>query len=115
MVSGEYVERPAHFPYVYIVEANRYNRANYNTTSSVETAYEATFMVSVYSNLKDGAKEQCREILEVIHGAMSEMRFYLRSHVPVPNADSRVYRIVRRYAGVVRSSIDGNDSIYRIN
>lgn len=115
LVSGEYVARPASFPYVYIVQTNKSVNTSRSTLDCLDFAYDVAFQVSVYSGLSNGAKQQCKDITELVNRTMAEMQFVMRSCMPLPNIDSRVYRMLSRYNGTVEVSIDGNQNILTIN
>lgn len=114
-VSGEYVEQPAEFPHVFVLQINKSLNRSYISTSGLDKAYDVTFQIIVYSNKLGTAKSECKDIMEKIDRVMSEgdvgMRFRLDYQAHVPNFDSRIYRLIRRYSGTVRESYDGNKDV----
>ena len=107
-VTGEYVERPASFPCVTIIETVNQEDTSRRDSSGEEKAALLSYVVNVYSNSVTEAKQQCRAIMSALD---DRFRFYnfARAFVrPVNNAsDPTVYRLVGRWNGVL-----SNDGIH---
>lgn len=113
-VSGEYIEEPASFPHVFVLQINKSDAADYMSTGGIDNAQNVTIQIIVYSNKLGTAKSECKNIMEKVDEAMRDMRFRLTYQAHVPNFDSRIYRLVRRYSGAVRVSYCGDEEILMI-
>lgn len=99
--SSEYVDAPAQFPAVTVVESD--NRV-YKKMSAleIENHAELTYDCNVYSNKASGRKTEAKAIAETLDTAFKNMGFTRRMKQPMPNLqDSRIYRIFLRYEGIV--------------
>lgn len=109
-VSGEYVQSPAQFPHVSIVESDNYVTPRHMDNSDAERYATVMYQVDVYSNKQTGKKRQCREILDLVDRMMYARNFTRLSMTPVPNLqDATIYRLTARY----RAETDG-EAFYRI-
>lgn len=107
-VSGEYVNAPAKFPFVSIVEADNSIDSRYFDGGGEKFA-KLLYEVNVYSNRAGTKKAECRQLLRLIDEEMVGMNFTRLSMSPVPNLeDGSIYRLNARYEGVA----DGT-KIYR--
>lgn len=108
-VSGEYVNSPAKFPYVSIIEQDNYMSANRLDSSDREKFSTLMYEVNVYSDKAGSKKSACREIMGVIDEMLYKRNFTRISLSPVPNMENgTIYRLVARY----RAETDGG-TIYR--
>ena len=115
-VKSVYVESAAEFPCVCVVEDD--NRTFQKTLdgSLNEHHAELLYTVTVYSNKKNGKKEEARAIAKVVDEAMQGMKFTRIMLNQIPNIDQRIYRIVGRYRGIVSEGLKQSDgkTIYQI-
>lgn len=115
-VKSVYVESAAEFPCVCVVEDD--NRTFQKTLdgSLNEHHAELLYTVTVYSNKKNGKKEEARAIAKVIDEAMQDMKFTRIMLNQIPNIDQRIYRIVGRYRAIVSEGLKQSDgkTIYQI-
>ena len=115
-VKSVYVESAAEFPCVCVVEDD--NRTFQKTLdgSLNEHHAELLYTVTVYSNKKNGKKEEARAIAKVIDEAMQGMKFTRIMLNQIPNIDQRIYRIVGRYKAIVSEGLKQSDgkTIYQI-
>lgn len=103
-VAGEYVRKPSSFPHVQIVEMDNYTSTGNRDSSAAEKYSTVMYEVNVYSNLQNGKKAECREVLSLIDSMMYARNFTRIAMTPVPNLeDSSIYRITARY----RAETDG--------
>ena len=103
---GEYVNSPASFPAVSLVEMDNSTRIETIDSGSRENHANVMYEVNVYSNKTAGKKTECREILALIDEEMLNMGFSRITLTPVPNEnDSTIYRMVARYRAVVSSDL----------
>lgn len=108
-VTGEYVNAPAKFPFVSIVEADNYTDSRFLDTADQERYARLMYEVNVYSNKEGTKKSECRKILNFIDRMMYSWNFTRISMTPVPNLeDAKIYRLNARYEGVT----DG-ETMYR--
>lgn len=108
-VSGAYVNAPAKFPYVSIVEQDNYMSVNRLDSSDSEKFATVMYEVNVYSNKSASKRDVCREIMGVIDEMLYKRNFIRLSMSPVPNMENgTIYRLVARY----RAETDG-ETIYR--
>jgi len=109
-VTGEYVNEPARFPHVSIVEADNYTSTRRLDNSDTEKYSTVMYQIDVYSNKKAGKKKECKDILNFIDRMMYARNFTRISKSPVPNMfDGSIYRLTARY----RAETDG-EAFYRI-
>ena len=101
-MTGEYVNSPASFPAVSLVEMDNSVRESTIDSGSNENHANVMYEVNVYSNKTVGKKSECKEIFALIHDEMTAMGFARSTLTPVPNEyDSTIYRMVARYRAVV--------------
>lgn len=115
-VSGEYVEVPAGFPFVSIVEADNSVLESRRDLSGIEHYANLMYEINIYTNNGAVRKSTAKAIAAVVDQAMSEMKFTRIFKNPIPNADRSIYRIIMRYRAVVREGreIDGN-TVYEMH
>ena len=108
-VAAEYVEMPAKFPHVSIVEAD--NRIlERMRTNNIENAVSVMYECNIYSNKASGKKSEAKAIANTLDGVLSGIGFTRTFREQVPNLrDATIYRIVCRYEAV----IDKNFVIYQ--
>ena len=108
-VYGEYVETPARFPCVTIVESD--NRVlTRMRTESIENAVSSMFEINIYSNKATGKKAEAKAIADTADAVMTSIGYTRTFREQVPNLkDATIYRIVCRYEAV----IDKNLMIYQ--
>lgn len=108
-VKAEYMEVPAQFPHVSIVEAD--NRVlERMRTNRIENAVSVMYEANVYSNLVGTRKTEAKAIANTLDEAFAEIGFTRTLREQIPNLnDAKIYRIVCRYEAV----IDKNFVIYQ--
>lgn len=100
-VYGEYIETPASFPCVTVVEADNRVLERTRDLSGVEHNARVMYEINVYTNDANGKKAKAKEISNVIDNVMSELLFTRTFRGQTPNIDRTIYRITLRYIGVV--------------
>ena len=109
-MTGEYVNSPASFPAVSLVETDNATRIETIDSGSNENHANVMYEVNVYSNKTTGKKTECKEIIALIDEEMLAMGFSRSTLTPVPNEyDSTIYRMVGRY----RAAVSSKHEIYR--
>lgn len=112
-VIGEYIDTPASFPAVTIVEAD--NRIlTYMRTTNIENGVSVMYEMNVYSNKDSGKKAEAKAITNAADDVFASLGFTRTFREQIPNLnDARIYRIVCRYEAVVAPGYDGNFLIYQ--
>lgn len=111
-VAGEYMDTPASFPAVTVMETSNtvYERMR---TTEIERAVRVLYEANVYSNKQSGKKAECKKIMDTLDAVMKGMGFTRTFRNQVPNLqDATIYRIVARYEAVVVPSADGEFIIH---
>ena len=109
-MTGEYVNSPASFPAVSLVEMDNSVREATIDSGSNENHANVMYEVNVYSNKATGKKSECKAIIALIDKEMTDMGFARFTLTPVPNEyDSTIYRMVGRY----RAAVSTDHKIYR--
>lgn len=113
-VYGEFVEVPASFPCVTIVEADNKVYERTRDLSGVEHHAQVMYEINVYSNKVSGKKSESKEISNMIDGMMTDMLFTRTFRGQTPNIDRTIYRITLRYQGVVHEAVEKDGTIYHV-
>ena len=109
-MTGEYVNSPASFPAVSLVEMDNSVRETTIDSGSNENHANVMYEVNVYSNKTTGKKSECKSIIALIDAEMTAMGFVRSTLTPVPNEyDSTIYRMVGRYL----AAVSNDHKIYR--
>lgn len=114
-VSGEYVDTPAKFPAVTIVEADNriFERMR---TRKIENAVHVMYEVQVFSNKASGKKEEAKAIADTVDQVFESCGFTRTMRNKVANLkDATIYRIVCRYEAIVGENGENNFLIYQNN
>ena len=97
-VYPEYLNAPAKFPHVSIVEADNYTQQSSVGLLNNEVAVNLLYEINVYSNKQNGKKQEADKIMNVIDDQMQDMGFIRTSKIPIANIENAtIYRIVARY------------------
>ena len=109
-MTGEYVNSPASFPAVSLVEMDNSIREATMDSGSNENHANVMYEANVYSNKTTGKKSECKAIIALLDNEMTAMGFVRSTLTPVPNEyDSTIYRMVARY----RAAVSNDHKIYR--
>ena len=100
-VYGEYVEVPASFPCVTIVEADNRVMERTRDLSGIEHYAEVMYEINIYTNDANGKKSKAKAIAQIVDSVMSGRLFTRTFRGQTPNIDRTIYRITMRYKGVV--------------
>lgn len=100
-VCGEYVEKPAEFPTVTLVEVD--NRVlERMRTRNIENAVSVMWEANIYSNKVPGKKAEAKAIAATLDAKMAEIGFTRTFKSQVANLnDATIFRIVCRYEAVI--------------
>ena len=101
-VSGEYVDSPAKFPAVTIVESDHSVLQKMRTAApNLENAVSLMYEVNIYTNTEGFKKSEAKDILETVDSEFSKLGFTRTMSNPISNLqDAKIFRIVVRYEGV---------------
>ena len=115
-VYGEYIETPAKFPCVTIVEADNQVYKPTRDLSGVEHYAKVMYEINVYTNKSDTKKADGKAIVNTIDALMTGLLFTRTFTGQTPNIDRTIYRITMRYEAVVREGIsDGNKTVFTMH
>lgn len=107
-VYGEFVETPARFPAVTLVEADN-RTVERMRTNHVENAVLSMMEMNVYSNKASGKKTEAKAIATRADELLTSIGYTRTFREQVPNLkDATIYRIVCRY----EAHVDKNLVIY---
>lgn len=110
---GEFVETPASFPCVTVVESDNRVYEPTRTLDNVENHAVLTYDINVFTNDSSGKKSKAKAISDVIDREMESSLFTRIYRGQTPNIDRSVYRITLRYRVVVsKGIIDGDSTIF---
>lgn len=101
-MAGIQTSAPAKFPFVTVIQQDNPVYVRSQDSGSLENHVQPMFEVNVYSNKKNGKKEECKAIIGTVDDALMGMGFTRTMMSPILNLlDDTVYRITARYTGVV--------------
>lgn len=106
---SEPVEISARFPALILYQEDKADSGYINLDAN-----KIVLLVEVYSNLVSGAKQQCKEIMQLVDQTlMSFGTWDLVFCNQIKNADERIFRLRARYRGTaVQESVqDGNITV----
>lgn len=100
--TSENVAAPASFPSVSIMEADNYLDKARNDSGSDENASVVAYDVKVFSNLRNGAKSQAKDIAQIVDGVLTPLNF-TRTYMNRRNEPSNpaVFTVTMRYVASV--------------
>ena len=104
-VISDFVDAPARFPTVTLVESD--NRILQRMrTNNIENAVSVMYELNIYSNKAVGKKSEAKAIANAIDGLFNDLGFTRTFREQIPNMkDATIYRIVCRYEAVVDSRL----------
>ena len=110
-VYGEYVEAPAAFPCVTIVEADNRVLERTRDLDAIEHYAQIMYEVNVYTNDSSGKKSKAKSIANAIDNEMLAMHFTRSFRGQTPNIDRTIYRITMRFSAIVREAQSENGKL----
>lgn len=98
---GEETTSPPAFPCLTLVQVD-----NYTYESSLDDAHKEhnawlLFEANVYSNKTYGAKQECKEIMQLVDEQLQSLNFVRLFCNQTKNADKRYFRMTARYRAVI--------------
>lgn len=110
-IYGEYIENPASFPCVTLVEENNVTYRNSLTEDHRENHARLEYVANVYSNKQNGKKAEAKHISDIIDNTLQDLNFVRLMRSQVPNTDRTIYRITLRYEAVVDKGITTTETV----
>lgn len=98
-----YAAIPTKFPTVFIREIGRLTPQQTATISNAQDIYETTWEVQIFSNLKNGAKEQTYQLMDAVKGAFRSLYFVETMENPLESGENHYYTLVARFRRVIGS------------
>lgn len=96
--TSEVVDAPSVFPHIEIVQSESITDTSGQTNEFAENRANLTFDITVYSNLKEGKRSQCREIMNHIDNYVQRMNFSRQTMTFLPNMMNHSYaRLFAKY------------------
>jgi len=100
-VVGEFMDVPARFPAVSIIENDNTVLPSMSTLN-IENAAALMYEVNVYSNLSTGKKQQAKQIMRFIDDEFAKLNFVRTMCNPISNLqDATIYRMMARYEAII--------------
>lgn len=106
-VVGEFVDTPAQFPCVAIINRGEVPLTRYMTIDGTDEQHRSTFEIQAFSNLTSGGTTQAKQLVECALEEFKSMGFRATVNMPLDNADKSIKRHVARVTRV----IGGGDTI----
>lgn len=111
---GEYVETPASFPCVTLVEDDNSRVTSTDDSTQKEHYARVTYTCNIYAN-DDNKKSTAKAIANVVDEIMANLNFTRTIFSQVPNIDRTIYRIVLKYTAIVdEGRTVGEDIVHTI-
>ena len=101
-MDSSYQPVPSGFPHITLYQGDASVPQSLLDTSTHPKFESLMFDVQVYSNKTNRKKQECKQIMEIIDTALSEMNMRRTILTPVPNLnDASIYRLTARYEVMV--------------
>nr|DAR40325.1 MAG TPA: hypothetical protein [Caudoviricetes sp.] len=98
---GEYVSSPTQFPCLILMEEDNSTYERSLDAQMAEHDANLMYSVNVYSNKTSGAKQECKEIMQLVDTEMLSMGFTRTFCNQTKNEDKKIYRMTARYRAVI--------------
>lgn len=100
-VYSEIPNEISSFPLVVITEVSNLNYIRGQDNNEFENYATIAYDVNIYSNKINGAKLECKAILNKLDIMFLNYNFRRINYIPFKNNDDNVYRLTARYQAVV--------------
>ena len=104
-VTQGFNEEMAVFPCIVVRETNNAPVQRMDTDDCAENFSRLTYQVDVYSDKKDTARSQCRELLNLVDGIMQGMKFRRINMSEPLNVNRTIFRQYARYTVIVGKGV----------
>lgn len=114
-VTSAFVEEAASFPCITVRQKNSIPVKRMNTADSAENYTTVTFEITAYSDKKNKSQSECRYLLNLVDGIITEKGFERIYLSEAFNVNRTITRRYARYRAIIRAPITvGNDTIYEV-
>lgn len=104
-MDSSYQPYPSSFPHVTLYQSDSYTPSERTDSSLMPKFAVVSFEVNVYSNKKNGRKQECKKIMSIIDDEMHRMNFTRIVLTPIPDMnDASIYRLTARYTGEISNT-----------
>ena len=111
ILKSDYEDVPSEFPCVFFHQFDSYEHTEQHSSSRENNFDTVVFEGDIYSNLNNGAKSECKTIMQLIDAEMVSLGFSRTTNQPLkPTSDMYKARRFVRY----RANVDSNKYIYHI-
>lgn len=100
-VYPEETESPAAFPCLTFVQSSNTTYRRSLTGDNVEHHINLMYTANAYSNITNGAKQQCKEIIAFVDDIMRSHGFLRTMDEQMPNQDRTISRRTARWSGIL--------------
>lgn len=98
---GEETTSPPRFPCLTLVQVDNFTYEPSLDASHKEHNAWLVFEANVYSNKTAGAKQECKDIMQLVDEQMQSLNFVRLFCTPSKNADKKYFRMTARYRAVI--------------
>ena len=102
---GEETTSPPRFPCLTLVQIDNYTYEPSLDAAHREHAAWLVYEVNVYSNKTYGAKQECKDVMQLVDGQMQSLNFVRLFCNPSKNADKKYFRMTARYRAVISETL----------
>jgi hypothetical protein len=98
---GEETTSPPRFPCLTLVQVDNFTYEPSLDAANKEHNAWLVFEANVYSNKTAGAKQECKDIMQLVDEQMQSLNFVRLFCTPSKNADKKYFRMTARYRAVI--------------
>lgn len=103
-----YAPTPTKWPCVFAREIGHFTPNGTPTLSNAQDISETTWEVQIFSNLKNGAKEQAYSLLTAVKTALRALYFVETFEQPLDTTGNEYYTLVARFRRIIGSGEEMN-------
>jgi len=112
-ITSTYQDVPSSFPCVSILEEDNYAYRKTQDNDLREHHTNVMYSVNVYSNKKNGKKEEAKDIMRIVDETLQDIKFTRTMKTPIRNIDPTIFRITARYEAVIEERKGNTYQVYR--
>lgn len=98
---GEETTSPPRFPCLTLVQVDNFTYEPSLDASHKEHNAWLVWEANVYSNKTYGAKQECKDIMQLVDEQLQSLNFVRLFCTPSKNADKKYFRMTARYRAVI--------------
>lgn len=102
-LTQTYAPVPTKFPTVFVREIGRLTPQETATMSNAQDIYETTWEAQIFTNVKNGSKEQAYSLMSAVKGAFRKLYFVETMEEPIEQSDKNIYCLVARFRRIIGS------------